>query len=332
MPTMSRQTVLFVSKGEDASSTRYRALNYFPLLQAQGWEPRHLTDDKTRAGQRYILRAAAAAAVVVVMRRTPAGLYGWRLRRASRRLIFDFDDAIFVPRSGRFSRRPARFRKFVSCCDCIWAGNSYLAEAARRYNDRVLLVPTAVEIARYRPRADKPPGAAVLVWIGSRSTRKYLTDIIQVLEQAAAGGIAIRLKVIADFELQSGVLPIDNVPWSQATECTELATSTIGIAPMRDDPWTRGKCGLKVLQYMASGLPVITSPYGVNRDLVEAGFTGLHAVTGQDWIDAIRALVRDPSRATAMGAAGRRRCETEFSLDGVFATLLPSLTSASCGA
>jgi glycosyltransferase involved in cell wall biosynthesis len=322
---MSRPTVLFVSKGESASSTRYRALDYFPLLRSRGWEPRHMTDDKSRTGQRRILSAAADAAVVVVQRRTPAGLYRWGLRRASRRLIFDFDDAIFLPRSGRLSRRPARFRRFVARCDCVWAGNSYLAHEAMRFNSHVLLVPTAIEIERYLPVADKPSAETVLVWIGSRSTRKYLADILPVLEQAGAGGDGIRLKVIADFELTSGVLSIDNLPWSQATEAMELATSSIGIAPMRDDPWTRGKCGLKVLQYMASGLPVITSPCGVNRDLVEAGVTGLHAATAREWIDAIHTLAGDPDRAAAMGAEGRRRCAERFTVDRVFATLLTSL-------
>ena len=104
----------------------------------------------------------------------------------------------------------------------------------------------------------------------------------------------LRLKVIADFELHSEVLPIDNVPWSLATEAVELARSTIGIAPMTDDPWTRGKCGLKVLQYMASGLPVITSPYGVNRELVVEGETGFHAATTRQWLDAIRHLPATP--------------------------------------
>ena len=94
---MGRRSVLFISKGEQASSTRYRALNYFPLLRDHGWEPRHLTDDKTSASQRSILQAAVDADAVVLLRRTPGWLYGLRLRRASRLLVFDFDDAIFIP-------------------------------------------------------------------------------------------------------------------------------------------------------------------------------------------------------------------------------------------
>jgi glycosyltransferase involved in cell wall biosynthesis len=325
---MKQRSVLFISKGEQASSTRYRALNYFPLLRAHGWEARHLTDDKTSGSHRDILRAAAGADAVVLLRRTPGWLFGLRLRKASKLLVFDFDDAIFIPRSGRFSRRPARFRSIVKQCDHVWAGNSYLAGEALRFNSHVTVLPTSIEIERYRPMFDKPGNATVLVWIGSRSTRKYLVEVLPALEAACSACDLLRLKNISDFELRSEVLPIDNVPWSQATETAELASATIGIAPMREDPWTRGKCGLKVLQYMASGLPVITSPYGVNRDLVEEDKTGFHAVSSQQWLDAIRRLADEPGLVKAMGAAGRHKCESEFTLQATFKKLLQTLESA----
>lgn len=322
---MKQRSILFVSKGEQSSSTRYRALNYFDLFRSHGWTPAHLTDDKSFASHRRILQAAAKADAVVVLRRAPAGLYALRLRRVSKCLVFDFDDAIFVPRSGRFSQRPARFRRMVAGCDHVWAGNSYLAAEAGRFSRHVSVVPTSIEIERYTPVSDKSRDEAVLVWIGSRSTRKYLVDILPVLENACAGCVGLRLKIIADFELQSGVLPIDNIPWSQATEALELANSSIGIAPMRDDPWTRGKCGLKVLQYMASGLPVITSPYGVNRDLVTHGETGFHAASEPEWLSGITTLAGDPGRAAAMGAAGRRKCETGYTLQQTFQKMLLTL-------
>ena len=328
---MKQRSVLFISKGEQASSTRYRALNYFPLLRDHGWEPQHLTDDKTSASQRNILRAAAGVDAVVLLRRTPGWLYGLRLRRASKRLVFDFDDAIFVPRSGRFSQRPARFRRIIKLCDYVWAGNSYLADEARRFSSNVSVLPTSIEIERYQPINEKPGTETVLVWIGSRSTKKYLVDVLPLLENASATIKNLRLKVIADFDLHSEALPIDNISWSLATETMELASSTIGIAPMTDNPWTRGKCGLKVLQYMASGLPVITSPYGVNRDLVEEGKTGFHAVSGQQWLDAIQTLATDSAQAAAMGTAGRHKCEAEFTLQATFKKLLHTLESTNSG-
>jgi len=322
---MKQHTVLFVSKGEQASSTRYRALNYFPLFRENGWEPQHVTDDKSRASHRQILEMAAKSDAVVVLRRAPGGLYGVRLRQVTKRLIFDFDDAIFVPRSGRFSRRPARFRSMVRRCDYVWAGNSYLANEALRFNSNVFIVPTSIEIDRYLPVAGKPRGETVLVWIGSRSTSKYLIDMLPVLERACAGIAGVRLKIIADFDLHSDVLRIDNLTWSQVTEISELANSNIGIAPMPDDPWTRGKCGLKVLQYMASNLPVITSPFGVNRDLVDDGVTGFHALTEHDWTEAIHRLAAHPDLAETMGNAGRKKCEAGYTLQKTFNVLLHTL-------
>ena len=210
-------------------------------------------------------------------------------------------------------------------CDHVWAGNSYLAKEALRFNSNVSLVPTSIEIDRYQPVVDRSQGDTVLVWIGSRSTSKYLTDVLPVLESACAGIAGIRLKIIADFALYSDVLPIDNVAWSQATEISELANSSIGIAPMRDDPWTRGKCGLKVLQYMASCLPVITSPFGVNRDLVEDGVTGIHALFEKDWTEAIHRLAHDPALAATMGAAGRKKCEEQYTLQKTLDVMLYTL-------
>ena len=198
-----------------------------------------------------------------------------------------------------------------------------------RFNRQVTVLPTSIEIERYQPMAEKPGAGTLLVWIGSRSTKKYLADVLPALESACAAIKGLHLKIIADFELHSEVLPIDNVPWSLATEARELAASTIGIAPMTDDPWTRGKCGLKVLQYMASGLPVITSPYGVNRELVVEGETGFHAVTTQQWLDAIQKLAGDPARAAGMGAAGRQVCESRFSVQATFKRLLQTLESGS---
>ena len=325
---MKQRTVLIVSKGERSSSTRYRALNYFPLFRAHGWNPTHITDDKTFTSHRNILRAAELSDTVVILRRTPNELFGYQLRQSSKRLIFDFDDAIHLPRSGRFSRRPVRFRKMIQRCDHVWAGNSYLVSEALRFNNNVSLAPTAVEIERYQSRKESPTDQHCLVWIGSRSTGKYIANILPILVDAYKRSANFGLKIIADFKLHSETLPIQNIIWSHATETFELADSTIGIAPMTDDAWTRGKCGLKVLQYMASGLPVITSPYGVNRDLVDDGNTGFHAASPNQWIDAIHQLSTNPTLAASMGLAGKRKCQANFTVQKVFTTLLGTLTHA----
>ncbi|MEE9212489.1 MAG: glycosyltransferase, partial [Phycisphaeraceae bacterium] len=272
---MATRSILFLSKGHDAPSTRYRAVAYFPLLREAGWVPSHMTTHRGGFARLRLLRAAARADVVVVLRKTFTAGFGRLLRRAAKRLIYDFDDAVFVRDSGQPSAtRMRRFRQTVRLCDQVWAGNRYLAEACAALNPTVTILPTPVDPVRYDADAQKPPGTFDVVWIGSSSTGKYVAEVLPALERAAMQVAHLRLKLIADFDLPTQNLTTVTVPWTEQTEAAQLAASHVGIAPLPDDPWTRGKCGLKVLHYMAAGLAVIASAVGVHQDIVVNGQTG----------------------------------------------------------
>ncbi|MBV6409030.1 MAG: hypothetical protein EFKGCFLK_02652 [Rhodocyclaceae bacterium] len=316
--------LLFVSKGEDSASTRYRALQFFPLWRAAGFAPAHVTASGGIQATLDMLRQARRADVVVVLRKIfPAPLL-WLLRRASRRLVFDFDDAIFCNTDGTPSRtRMARFATMARACDHVFAGNAFLAQHAAAFNPAVAVIPTCVDAARYRVEADKPADSLDLVWIGSRSTRKYLAEAMPWLAAAAQAVPNLRLKIVADFDLSGcGVttLPVD---WRADSEARELASSHIGIAPMRDDDWSRGKCALKVLQYMAAGLPVVSSKAGANAEVIVDGETGYLVSTTADWAARIAQLAADGELRRRQGEAGRRLVETDYSIEAVFARLRP---------
>lgn len=263
------QRILFISKGEDSASTRYRALQYFPLLQQAGFAASHVTAAGSPAAYFNALRQAAGADIVVVLRKTFSAPLLWLLRRLSRKLVFDFDDAIFCNTDGSTSTtRMRRFAAMAGVCDHIFAGNHFLAERAARFNPKVSVLPTAVDVNRYVGNSEKAVDTVDLVWIGSRSTRKYLHEALPALRLAATKVSGLRLKIIADFDLPDAGLPTLAVPWNLETEVDALASSHIGIAPMRDDDWSRGKCALKVLQYMASGLPVVSSDVGANAEVL----------------------------------------------------------------
>lgn len=313
--------LLFVSKGEDASSTRYRALQFFPLWRAAGFDPSHVTASggiKTSVG---MLRQAARADVVIVLRKTfPAALL-WLLRRVSRRLVFDFDDAIFCNTDGTPSRtRMARFAAMARACDHVFAGNAFLAQHATAFNPAVTLAPTCLDAARYRAGADKPADTLDLVWIGSHSTRKYLAEAMPWLK-AAEQTPNLRLKIVADFDLPGGGVATLPIAWRADSEARELASSHIGIAPMRDDDWSRGKCALKVLQYMAAGLPVVSSRAGANAEVIVDGESGYLVSTPVEWAECIARLANDADLRRRMGEAGRRLVETDYSIDAVFGRL-----------
>mgnify|MGYP001184973652 CR=1 FL=1 len=314
--------LLFVSKGEEASSTRYRALHFFPLWRAAGFEPSHVTASGGVKATVDMLRQAKRADVVVVLRKTfPAALL-WLLRRASRRLVFDFDDAIFCNTDGTPSRtRMARFAAMARTCDHVFAGNAFLARHAAAFNPAVTLVPTCVDVTRYRIEADKPADSLDLVWIGSHSTRKYLAEAMLWLKVAADAVPGLRLKIVADFDLPGCGVTTLPVAWRAGSEAQELAASHIGIAPMRDDDWSRGKCALKVLQYMAAGLPVVSSKAGANAEVIVEGETGYLVSTVAEWTERIAQLARDAELRRRLGEAGRRLVATDYSVEPVFGRL-----------
>ncbi|MBI4987966.1 MAG: glycosyltransferase family 4 protein [Rhodocyclales bacterium] len=320
--------LLFVSKGEDASSTRYRALQFFPLWRAAGFEPAHVTASGGIKASVDMLRQAARADVVIVLRKTFPAVLLWLLRRAARRLVFDFDDAIFCNTDGTPSRtRMARFAAMARACDHVFAGNAFLAGQAAAFNPAVTRVPTCVDAARYRIDADKPADTLDLVWIGSHSTRKYLAEAMPWLKAAAEKIPNLRLKIVADFDLPgcgAATLPI---AWRAESEARELAASHIGIAPMRDDDWSRGKCALKVLQYMAAGLPVVSSKAGANAEVIVDGESGFLVSTPEAWAACIARLANDAGLRRRMGEAGRRLVETDYSIDAVFGRLRPVVAS-----
>lgn len=314
--------LLFVSKGEDASSTRYRALQFFPLWREAGFAPSHVTASGGLRATFDMLRQARRADVVIVLRKTfPVALL-WLLRRAARRLIFDFDDAIFCNSDGSPSRtRSARFAAMVRACDHVLAGNAFLAARAAAINPAVTRIPTCLDARRYQVTASKPDDVLDLVWIGSHSTRKYLAEALPWLAAAAQQLPQLRLKIIADFDLPDCGVTTLPLAWRADSEAHELASAHIGIAPLRDDDWSRGKCALKVLQYMAAGLPVVSSKAGANAEVIEDGVHGFLVTTPQEWAARITQLAGDDDLRHRMGEAGRRRAATDYSIEPVFARL-----------
>jgi glycosyltransferase involved in cell wall biosynthesis len=258
----------------------------------------------------------------------------WDARRLApaRRLIYDFDDAVMY--QARAPERPhaGRLRRFirtVGLADLVIAGSPILAAHADLAGAwRSEVVPTGLDARRFAPKEDYGrPGAPHLVWIGSRSTLKQLGPFRPTLEEIGRALPGATLRIIADAQLHVDGLRIENVPWRLQDEGRLLADGDIGIAPLPDTPQAHGKCGFKVLQYMAAGLPVVTSPVGVNAEYVRPQETGLHAGPAEEWVAAIRRLAADPALREHMGRAGRRRVENEFDfavLSPVFADLVES--------
>jgi glycosyltransferase involved in cell wall biosynthesis len=301
---------------------RYRLAAFRPHLEQSG---HHL--DLRPWPQRWcswlrLERIVRDADAVILQRKLLSTWCLYLLRRAARQLIFDFDDAIFLrdsysPKGLHSSRRLQRFAATVETADVVVAGNTYLREQAARWNsaDRIRVIPTCVDPASYQlAQHHRARENVELVWIGSASTLRGLDAIRPVLENLGVSCPGLHLKLVCDRFLSFEHLPVVCCLWSEKTEAAALAAADIGISWIPDDLWSQGKCGLKVLQYMAAGLPVIANPVGVQNEFVRHGETGFLVQTPAQWRAAVDRLALDPELRRRMGRAARRHVETAYSV------------------
>jgi glycosyltransferase involved in cell wall biosynthesis len=234
-------------------------------------------------------------------------------------IIFDFDDAIFVPyrspSNGYLSlfKLPSKTRTICRMASHIMAGNSYLADYARKVNDRVTIVPTTIDLGAYtlddkRLDSDLP----VIGWSGSYSTVQHL-DTLRCALQRLSKLEKFRLRVIGARNYEMEGLEVDAVEWRAETEVEDLRPIDIGVMPLPEDAWSRGKCGLKALQYMALGIPTVCSPVGVNHEIIQDGENGMLAASEDEWVEKLRLLLNSARLRHSLGRAGRRTVEEKYS-------------------
>src|SRR5205085_2743687 len=211
------------------------------------------------------------------------------LRAEQRAIVYDFDDAIYLPyvsptnRYLSYLKFPWKTQALCRMAAAVTAGNESLAEYASRYNGRVSVVPSTVSMREYRPRPDPPPARLPAIgWTGSHSSLSYLTLVREPL-RALRARRPFRLLVIGVERFDVPGVDVECRPWSAATEVRDLWDMDVGIMPLPDEPWARGKCGMKAIQYMGVGIPAVVSPVGANRQIVTDGITGLHASTDAQW-------------------------------------------------
>jgi glycosyltransferase involved in cell wall biosynthesis len=279
-----------------------------------------------RRGTRLAFRLARSAPDVVLIQRQAFFLGGpWAEWIASRRapLLFDFDDAIWLPEISRGNRRFASLKNvekiptILRMASTVIAGNSYLADWARPHNPNVLVIPTCVDTDRYVPRATaRAPNAPVVIgWSGSPSTIVHFARALPVLARIKNKyGSRVRFKVVGDPEFRDHRLGIQGEAWSSDIEVAALQAMDIGIMPLPNDEWSRGKCGLKALTYMATGLPTLSSPVGVNTDIVSNGVNGYLPESDDEWVERLGQLIEDEGLRTRLGDAGRSTVVEHYSV------------------
>ncbi len=297
---------------------RYRIAAFRPFLEQAGHTLELIALPRRWWDRVWLYRRLHGANVVLQRKLLPP----WELallRRSARRLLFDFDDAVFhrdsyAPRGIHHAGRMHRFAATVRAADAVIAGNAFLAAHASRWagSARVSVVPTCVDPARFPTPGPRSNDGVRLVWVGSSSTLRGLEAVRPMLEELGRRLPGVRLKIICDRFLRFDPLPVIACPWTAAGEASEIAAGDVGVSWVPDDDWSRGKCGLKVLQYMAAGLPVVANPVGVHTEMVRDGETGFLAATTEQWVEAVGRLAQNPELRRRMGRAGRQLLEAKY--------------------
>ncbi|MCE2432947.1 MAG: glycosyltransferase family 4 protein [Candidatus Latescibacteria bacterium] len=339
--------ILFVAQyGPLAASSRTRVFDYLPLLRRAGvtCDVKIVTpDDLIKRNTRGVF----SRLLYYVLSYSRALWTGWAcvftapqydailiqkvlfsfpiphlLRRYRHKIFFDFDDAIFTlenPNAGWINRLRTRRRAMgvpamLQIAHCAIVENAYTAEFAARYCSCVSQITGPIDTARYVPRKKTTGEKVVLGWIGSQWTTRYLDLIRDPLAALSrqCPNLELRLIGAGDFDVPN--LKIERMDWALETEVGHLQTFDIGLMPLPDDPFTRGKGGYKLLQYMACGLPVVASPVEINREIVTHGKTGFLAETEVEWIEFLGTLIKNKTLRNRMGAAGRARVIAHYAL------------------
>lgn len=335
--------VLLLSRyGNLGASSRIRSYQYLPYLREQGIEVTLaplLPDDYLRdlyAGKRpgiiFILAAYLRRIGALIQRKKFDLLWieyelfpwlpGWfesMVLSNGTPYLADYDDAIFH----RYDRHPNplvrrvlghKIDTVMRHASTVVAGNEYLRDRAIMAGARrVGMLPTSIDLARYPSPVPTRNEIFIIGWIGSPATTRYLHQVQGALAEVCAHNRA-RVVLVGASDPGWPDVPYAIHPWSEGTEVAEVSGFDVGIMPLEDSPWERGKCGYKLIQYMACGRPVVASPVGINTRIVEPGINGYLAETKHDWVRALTALLADADLRQKMGAAGRAKVERDYAV------------------
>lgn len=312
---------LFLLTKRQPPSSRLRVINCLPAFREAGIEPTVMPIPSGSIGRIRMLRAVAGNDVVLIQKKTSFHPFELALmQRLNPCIIFDMDDAVMFHelehRQPLTGKNFLKFIRTVNHCAAVVAGNQFLANFAEPNCRHVHVLPTPIDADRYKVKEYSKPSEKVIIgWIGVAGNLHYLKRLEPVFKRLCAEFSNVYLKIVSnDFIEMDGVRIIKEV-WALDTEIESLRSFDIGIMPLDDTHWARGKCGYKILQYMGVGVPVVASPVGINSEFIRPGEAGFLASNGEEWYLGLRALIISPESRKSMGLRGRQLVENKYSQD-----------------
>lgn len=243
------------------------------------------------------------------------------LRKSGAKIIFDFDDAIWLPSTSEgnkalaWLKKPDKIKDILPLAHMVFAGNKYLAGFASAYAGNIKIVPSTIDMDYYTaPHITKSDGKVVIGWSGSKTTIEHFETLVPVLKRIKQlHGDAVEFKVLGEPDYYNAELNLEGIAWTPENEVPEIAAFDIGVMPLPDNEWTKGKCGMKGLQYMALGVATIMADVGTNKDIVTDGQNGLLAYTDDEWFEKLNLLINSPPLRQKLGEEGKKTIENYYS-------------------
>jgi len=289
--------LFIISNNPNRPSFRQRIEIFLPMMRNSGIEPDVQQLPDNCSSRKKLFKISDDYDAVLLHKKCLNIIDSNILRKHAKKIIYDFDDAIMYKAAkpdAKYSSHMRLFKRAVKMADKVIAGNNYLAEHAIKFNSNVEIIPTGLVVDDYRVEAEKPDDGKIrLVWIGSRATLRYLKQIKSALEEIGSRFDNVILRIICNDFIELDNMQVEPIQWSLSRQAHDLRECDIGLAPLDDNRFTRGKCGYKILQYYAAGLSVVASPVGVNSDYILEPDAGLLAKDTNQWIENIGQLISD---------------------------------------
>lgn len=311
--------ILFLIQGLNVAASRYRVLQYLPYLKEHGVEATVQDFPRKFFDKFKVFKSANQYDILFLQRKRYPVRWLKFVRRYARRIVYDFDDSVMHRNSKYISyeskTRVKMFKNMINISDHVIAGNEYLQKNTIPYTHSVTIIPSPIDMSFYPQKLYSEKNDNITMgWIGAHGSIHYLEKMKPVFETLGKRNDKLRLKIICDTFFDCENMVVEKKQWNENDEVADIQSLDIGLMPLMDDPWSHGKCGLKILQCLATGVPVVCSPAGINREIVEDGVHGFWASTEEEWIEKLEILINDHDLRWRMGMAGRKRVIEHYSL------------------
>jgi glycosyltransferase involved in cell wall biosynthesis len=344
----SKKVLIIANHRKDRSpGQRFRYEQYIPFLELNGYQFTYSNiiskkDDQILSSSGHYFKKALIQlitwliryknakvandfSIILIYREallTRSTYFERQFSKSSAKVIFDYDDAIWLPNVSAGNQKlqvlksPDKIKDILPLVDVVFAGNKYLADFGKRFNDNVFVIPTTIDTNYHIPCPNNNKESICIGWTGTQTTLKYLISLEDVLVKLKNKyKEQISFKVICDTPWETENLDIKFEKWSREKEIEQLTEINIGIMPLFDDEWSEGKCGFKGLQYMALECASILSPVGVNTDIIEHGVDGFLASSAEEWFELLSKLIENKELRDRLGKNARKTIEKRFSVN-----------------